>query len=175
MQDLSESRKRSKSIFTHTCTQKEYFDIMQKFCYLFGEMIEGLDAVCAIETGGIIPASMIADIYNKPCYSIQKDNTINYIPPSLYEKNILDPFSLSDGEWKITIPKEYKNIALIDDVIDTGKEVERAEQILRDMGKEYYIYTLIIKPWNSFSCRGAHNVYFVEQIPAWMIWPWEKK
>jgi len=163
---LDDSRKRSKSILEHRCTPVEYFDIMQRFCYLFGEMIQHIDAVCAIENGGSIPARMIADMYNKPCYSIDKKNEINYIFTSNNNYRI-------DDSVDNDIRKEYKTIALIDDVIDTGKEIERAEKVLQNMGKEYYIFTLFIKPWNKFACMSTHGVHFVEQRNEWIVLPWE--
>jgi len=163
MQNLSKnSRERSKSIGRMSYSPQQIFDLLNKFCYIYGEIIEIVDAICAIENGGVIPGRMIADIHNKPFYSLTKDNNVN---ASYGHKN----WSTKNG--KSIIPAKHKLIALFDDVIDTGKEMERARKKMEEMNKHYFMFTLIIKPWHQMNI--SKNIYFVESKQEWVKFPWE--
>lgn len=94
---------------------------------LLKNLPKDIDFICGIESGGSYYASIIADKLSKPLV--------------LYRKN--DKTYAEKGNFVGTIPSKQKKVAIIDDVIVSGKTVEPAINQLRNYGCKVYVNAIL--------------------------------
>lgn len=117
------------------------------------------DIVIGILRGGIIPATLIADILGVEDLGVM-DIKFYQAPGVRREKPYL--------KQPLTLPIHGKNALIVDDVSDTGLTLQLALDIIRHYApREVRTATLYIKPWTKLIPD-----YYAELTDKWLVFPW---
>lgn len=118
-----------------------------------------VDVIVGILRGGIIPATIIADILGIEDIGVI-DIKFYQAPNIRREKPIL--------KQPLTLPIYNKNTLIVDDVSDTGRTLQLALDYIRHYSpKEIKTVTLYVKPWTNLIPD-----YYAEITDKWLVFPW---
>ncbi len=137
---------------------------LEKDCRRLAKILENkkLDCIVGISRGGVIPAAMLAHLLdNKKLYTIG----YSYYTGKVKNKKLVSVSS---------IPKELqdKKILLVDDVVDSGKTMERA---IRDLEKRKNKIVSVALHYKSKLKPKVKPDYFAGDAgTAWVVYPWEE-
>lgn len=114
-----------------------------------------IDLIVGIPRSGMLPANLIALYLNKPFTDID-----SFIEGKIY----------ASGERGTYIDiKEYRNILIVDDSINSGNALQKAKSKLTNMTKKFHLeYAVVFS-----STKGSHLIdYYCEIIDYPRIFQW---
>ncbi|MBU1999232.1 MAG: phosphoribosyltransferase [Candidatus Omnitrophota bacterium] len=114
--------------------------------------IARFDLVVGIASGGIVPASLIAERIGADLKIIRINYRDEFNIPQRAEPVCLD---------KISVRSKHSRILIVDDVSVTGKTLELARRLLKGS---------IIK---TFVLKGKADYVLFPKIKACVRWPWK--
>lgn len=118
-----------------------------------------VDVVIGILRGGIIPATLIADMLGVEDLGVI-DIKFYQAPGVRRDKPYL--------RQPLTLPVYGKNVLIVDDVSDTGLTLQLALDVVRHYSpRDVRTATLYIKPWT----RLVPD-YYAEPTDKWLVFPW---
>jgi len=118
-----------------------------------------VDAVIGILRGGIIPATLIADMLGVEDLGVI-DIKFYQAPGVRRDKPYL--------KQPLILPVYGKNVLIVDDVSDTGLTLQLALDVVRHYSpRDVRTATLYIKPWT----RLVPD-YYAELTDKWLVFPW---
>lgn len=120
------------------------------------------DCIVGISRGGVIPAAMLAYLLdNKKLYTVG----YSYYTGEVRNKKLV-PVS--------GIPKELrgKKILLVDDVVDSGKTMEKAIDDLKKRKNKVVSVALHYK--SELKPKVKPDYFASDPGTAWVVYPWEK-
>ena len=112
-----------------------------------------LDAVVGIESGGRVPAALIAFLLNKPLFALP----INYRDEA-NQPRYSQPETLRDH---YPLPRAGAMVLVVDDVSVTGSTLKTAANIL----SEHHVRT--------FTLKGQAELVLFPEIEPCVHWPWK--
>lgn len=118
--------------------------------------------IVTMARGGLVPAcilSQLLDIKKIKIVSIQHYKGTKKVKagPKILA-NFIPPVSIKS------------KILLIDDVVDTGKTMKMALEILKEWGNEVITASLHFKPKQS---KDFKPDFWANETEAWIVYPWE--
>ena len=118
------------------------------------------DAIIGVARGGMIPATRLAYLLNKPLYCCSIKS---------YTDKEQDAIELLQFPL---ITKSLKNVLIVDDINDTGNTFQYIDNMFKKYvsGCKYDFLSLFKKPGTLFP-----NADYCEESPnnTWLIFPWE--
>lgn len=122
---------------------------------LRSNIIDEFDCVVGISKGGIFLAGMMAQLFDT-----RKVYLVAYAGGGEGQEII--------AEKNIHPDLQNKRILLVDDISDKGDTLIKAKADLAKLGNQVVTATLHVKPKTKFIPD-----YFVNQVTAWIVYPWE--
>lgn len=120
------------------------------------------DLIVAIARGGLIPARILTDLLEIPQLATLPVEFYVDIAQTKQEPTLKQAF---------TAQVQGKNVLLVDDIADTGKSLQFAENHLKNQGaQQIQSAALYFKP-----CSIKKPDYFEKQTANWVIFPWDTK
>ena len=119
------------------------------------------DIIIAISRGGLVPARLLSDSLNVPVLYTIRISLYSSVGVRMEKPEVTQPLSVD-----IT----GKKILIVDDVSDSGRSLELAEQYIIPLNPaEIKTATIHYKPGSMFKPD-----FFIFTTEAWVVYPWEK-
>ena len=131
-------------------TQLDLSKIVRK---LNGFKFPKVDLVVGVETGGMVPAALVAYKLGKPLVFIGMNYRDEKNQPRYEQPLLLKPLCLPSG---------VKKVLVVDDVAVTGKTLQAA----REMLKPCKVVTFVLK--------GQADLVLFPAIKGCVDWPWKQ-
>lgn len=120
------------------------------------------DVIIAISRGGLIPARILSDLLNVPLLYTIRISFYSSVGVKKENPEITQPLSVDISG---------KNILLVDDISDSGKSLELADNYLASFNPaKVKSATIHLKPASIFKPDFFHKT-----TNAWIVYPWETK
>ncbi len=119
------------------------------------------DIIIAISRGGLVPARLLSDSLNVPVLYTIRISLYSSVGVRMEKPEVTQPLSVD-----IT----GKKILIVDDVSDSGRSLELAEQYIIPLNPaEIKTATIHYKPGSMFKPD-----FFIFTTEAWVVYPWER-
>ncbi|MCP4646868.1 MAG: phosphoribosyltransferase [bacterium] len=119
------------------------------------------DIIIAISRGGLIPARLLSDFLNVPVLYTIRISFYSSVGVRREKPEVTQPLS---------VDIKGKKILIVDDIADSGKSLELAEQYIIPLNPaEIKTATIHYKPGSI-----VKPDFFVSTTEAWVIYPWER-
>lgn len=122
------------------------------------------DTILTIQRGGLVPATVLAHfagVKNIQIINVRRSKTDDIMPewqePEISENN--------------NINVTEKKVLVIDDIIGTGKSMNKVREFLRLKGASEFKFTALVINKNRF--RDTAPDFVAREVTDWIIFPWE--
>ena len=120
------------------------------------------DIIIAISRGGLVPSRLLSDSLNVPVLYTIRISFYSSVGTRMEKPEVTQPLSVD-----IT----GKKLLIVDDISDSGRSLELAEQYLTPLNPaEIRTATIHYKPGSIFKPD-----FFIFTTKAWIIYPWERE
>ena len=142
-------------------TDKEYktYEDIEYNCLLIANYYKeyNIDCVIGVSRGGVIPATMISYMMGVPMLSLHC---------SLRDNNDEDVYQ---SDLKTIQDSKYKNLLIIDDLVDSGETVIKLRKDFSLYDKQFDIASLYYKK------ESKHLVDFSpSEVTKWVVFTWDQ-
>lgn len=119
------------------------------------------DIIIAISRGGLVPARLLSDSLNVPVLYTIRIFFYSSVGVRMEKPEVTQPLSADI---------KGKKILIVDDISDSGKSLELAEEHAKSLNPaEIKTATIHYKPGSIFKPD-----FFVSTTEAWVVYPWER-
>ena len=119
------------------------------------------DILIAISRGGLIPSRLLSDSLNVPVLYTIRISFYSSVGVRMEKPQVTQPLS---------VDIKGKKILIVDDISDSGRSLELAEQYITPLNPaEIRTATIHFKPGSIFKPD-----FFVSTTESWVIYPWER-
>ena len=120
-------------------------------------LLDTIDYIIAIAKGGCIPATILANIIDKPMYVVGVSSYKGQKRGKIKQYQSLPTAKVLNN----------KNVLVIDDIIDSGKTIEYINKNLKKRKVNNVISACLC-------CSNEHDIVYGIKSNKWVVFPWEK-
>jgi hypoxanthine phosphoribosyltransferase len=119
------------------------------------------DIIIAVSRGGLVPARLLSDSLNVPVLYTIRISFYSSVGVRMEKPQVTQPLS---------VDIKGKKILIVDDISDSGRSLELAEQYIIPLNPaEIKTATIHYKPGSMFKPD-----FFLFTTESWVVYPWER-